>query len=451
MEKFKLLINQLFNENKKNIHYQSLKSLILILIISSPVFAIPSTTRSLIRNSPKEVLDEVWQIVYRDYLDASGDYDSDDWIDLRKKLLSKKYIHYDNVYVAIREMLSNLKDPYTRFLDPKEFNEMKIDTSGELTGVGIQISLDSDTNKIVVVSPIEGTPAFKAGIIPKDVIVSIDGKSTDGMSIDRAVKLIRGQQGTPVILGVMRRGKLLKISLVRTLIEIHSVTNRLNLAGNKFKVGYIRLKQFNANAAREMSDSIKELEDKNAMGYILDLRGNPGGLLEASVEIARQWIDQGIIVSTKTRDGITDVRMANQTALTQKPLVVLVNEGSASASEILSGAIRDNERGILVGNKTFGKGLVQSVRALSDGSGLTVTIAKYLTPKGTDINKNGIHPDIKIDIDKKLIKKLTILDLGTIKDNQYIVAETALVRKIAKQSQQSTYVPSGVNLEYALK
>ena len=435
-----------FNQFFKN----NFGALILIVTISSPSIAFQGAKTSLVKDSPKEVIDEVWQIIYRDYLDSSGDYNPKSWIDLRKKLLSNKYAHYDNAYIQIREMLSSLNDPYTRFLDPKEFNEMKIDTSGQLMGVGIQISIDNDTGKIVVVSPIEGTPASKAGIQPKDVIYSINGEITKGMGIDDAVRLIRGERGTSVILGIIRGEELIRLSLERDRIEINSVSSRLNLTNSGESIGYIRLKQFNANAAKEMAIAINTLEEKNAKGYLLDLRGNPGGLLESSIDISRQWIDRGIIVSTKTKDGINDVRKATGRALTQKPLVLLVNEGSASASEILSGAVRDNKRGLIVGKKTFGKGLVQSVRSLSDGSGLLVTVAKYLTPKGIDINKNGIKPDIEVDISKNALLKFSRLDIATINDRQYMVAQTELARLIARQRDNSNYIPTKTNFGYAL-
>ncbi len=428
----------------------SLKIFLLFSLLISPSSAFQNKARSIIKSNPKEVIDEVWQIIYRDYLDSSGTYDKKEWISTRKELLGSKYIDSQDSYIAIREMLLSLKDPYTRFLDPKEFMEMRIDTSGELTGVGIQISLDTVTNKIVVVSPIEGTPAFKAGIKPQDVIFSVDGQFTDGMTIDQVVKLIRGERGSTVSLGIMRENRFFKFSLVRERIEINTVKSHINMTNEGINIGYIRLKQFNANAARDMSKSIEKLEKDNVLGYVLDLRGNPGGLLEVSIEIARQWIDQGVIVSTQTRDGIKDVRMANGSALTNKPIVILVNEGSASASEILSGAIRDNGRGILVGKKTFGKGLVQSVRALSDGSGLTVTIAKYLTPNGIDINKNGLKPDINADLIMKSNKKLSSLDLGTNKDSQYVIAENELVKKLSNQLKDSAYNPVSTNLRFAL-
>ena len=348
-------------------------------------------------------------------------------------------------------MLASLDDPYTRFLDPKEFKEMQIDTSGELTGVGIQITLDKDTKEILVVSPIEGTPASRAGVQPKDVIVSIDGKSTKGMTTEDAVKLIRGQEGSQVTLGLRRKGEVVTVPLKRARIAINAVESRLNTAADGKKVGYIRLKQFNANAAREMRAAIRELEKEGAQGYVLDLRSNPGGLLEASIDIARQWLDEGTIVSTKTRDGIQDVRRATGNALTSSPVVVLVNEGSASASEILSGALQDNKRAVLVGQKTFGKGLVQSVRGLSDGSGLTVTIAKYLTPKGTDIHKNGIRPDVDVKLSDQEIQSLTVEQLGTGKDSQYRAAETTLIKVLRSPQRGQAYQPGSANLRSALQ
>ena len=428
-----------------------LKICLLIAVLPSPSFSFQANSSTLITNNPKEIIDQVWQIIYRDFLDYSGKYKAEDWIKLRKEIMSTKYFDNDDAYIAIKDMLTELDDPYTRFLDPKEFNEMRIDTTGELMGVGIQISLDQSTNQIVVVSPIEGTPASLAGIKPKDIIVSIDGKQIEGLGIDSTVKLIRGKKGTKVELGIIRDNELLKVTLIRDKIEINVVDSRINKTINGIKIGYLRLKQFNAKSPKEMSLTINKLEKQQPFGYVLDLRGNPGGLLEASIEIARQWINTGIIVSTKTKDGITDIRKAKSRALTNRPVVVLIDEGSASASEILSGAIKDNNRGVLVGKKTFGKGLVQSVRSLSDGSGLTVTVAKYLTPSGKDINKNGIEPDTRADLLLDDKNKLTNLDLGTLKDSQYVAAENILVKKYRDQKNKNSYNPLTSNLSFALK
>ena len=399
--------------------------------LGGPGFTLPSASGGSISDSPKEVIDQVWQIVYRDYLDSSGDYDEASWRQLRRDLLKKSFAGSAESYEAIRGMLASLNDPYTRFLDPKQFKEMRIDTSGELMGVGIQLSLDKATKELVVVSPIQGTPASRAGVQSKDVIVSIDGKSTEGMNTEDAVKLIRGPEGSAVILGLRRGDELIDVPLTRARIEINAVSYKLNTTRDQHKVGYIRLKQFNANAAKEMREAAKALEAQDVDGYVLDLRGNPGGLLEASIDIARQWLNEGIIVSTRTREGIRDVRRATGSAITDKPLVVLIDQGSASASEILSGSLQDNGRAQLVGQKTFGKGLVQAVRGLSDGSGLTVTIAKYLTPKGTDIHKNGIEPDIKSEMNEKQLKSFTIEKLGTDQDPQYIDARKQLIKRIS--------------------
>ena len=400
------------------------------ITLAAPELTLPSASGGSISDSPKEVIDQVWQIVYRDYLDSSGDYDEKTWRQLRRNLLQKSFAGSAESYEAIRGMLASLNDPYTRFLDPKQFKEMRIDTSGELMGVGIQLSLDKATKELVVVSPIEGTPASRAGVLSKDVIVTIDGRSTKGMSTEDAVKLIRGPEGSEVVLGLRRGGDIIDFPLTRDRIEINAVSYKLNTTQDQYKVGYIRLKQFNANASKEMREAARSLEDQDVDGYILDLRGNPGGLLEASIDIARQWLNEGIIVSTQTREGIRDVRRATGSAITDKPLVVLIDQGSASASEILSGSLQDNARAKLVGQKTFGKGLVQAVRGLSDGSGLTVTIAKYLTPKGTDIHKNGIEPDVQSEMTEKQLKDFTIEKLGTSQDSQYVEAQEILTKKL---------------------
>ena len=415
-----------------------------VAAIAVPPLLAPSGA-SLISDSPKEVMDQAWQIVFRDYLDINGKYTPEKWRSLRREVLAKSYGSPKEAYEAIRGMLAALDDPYTRFLDPREFKEMQIDTSGELSGVGIQLSLDKDTKNLVVIAPIEGSPASKAGVQPQDVIAAIDGKSTKGMSTEDAVKLIRGQAGTTVTLTLRRKGQTLEVPLTRQRIELHAVEHQLNTSPDGRKVGYIRLKQFTATAAKDMRLALQDLESKGAQGYVLDLRSNPGGLLVASVEIAREWLNEGTIVSTKTRDGIQDVKRATGRAITDKPLVILVNEGSASASEILSGALQDNHRAVLVGQKTFGKGLVQSVRGLSDGSGMTVTIAKYLTPSGRDIHKHGIDPDVSVKMTDLEAQRLKLEDLGTRKDPQYRVAENTLVKKLNGLGQQAKADPSATH------
>ena len=422
--------------------------IVLFVTTLSGLFFNNCAEATVLNKSYKEVIDHVWQIVYRDFLDSSGKFQKSNWIEIRKEVLSRTYSNSNEAYDAIRNMLSHLDDSYTRFLEPKELNQMRIDTSGELTGVGIQINIDKESGDLIIVSPIEGTPAYDAGIKSKDKILSIDDISTEGMNIEDAVNLIRGQRGTKVKLEILRGSQSFFKVLSREKIEIKSVSSKLNKTKDGLLIGYVRIKQFNANASRETRDAIKELETKEVAGYILDLRSNPGGLLESSIEISRQFINKGIIVSTVSKDGLREIKRANGQALTSKPLVVLVNEGSASASEIVSGAIKDNKRGKLVGKKTFGKGLVQSMRTLVDGSGLTVTVAKYLTPNGTDINKSGIIPDIEV---KMNINPILQREIGTRKDKQYRAGEKELVNIIKRNNQISEFNPNTTNLNAFLK
>lgn len=391
-----------------------------------------SQSQAFLRESPKELVDEVWQIIDRQYVDAT--FNQLDWQAVRTQYLNRSYANQEDAYTAIREMLEKLEDPYTRFMDPEEFRNMQVETSGELTGVGIQLAQDEETKKLMVIAPIEDTPAFDAGILAKDVITQIDGKSTDGMDVNDAVQLIRGKEGTSVTLTIQRGNEEIDYPLRRARIEIHPVRYTYQTSPNG-GIGYIRLNQFSANAAEEMRDAIDDLEKQGATGYVLDLRSNPGGLLYSSIEIARMWISEGTIVSTVDRVGEADRQRANNRPLTDKPLVVLVDGGSASASEILSGALQDNKRATLVGTQTFGKGLVQSVRGLGDGSGLAVTIAKYLTPSGRDINKSGIAPDVVLELTEEQRKALQQdrTRIGTKDDPQYAKALDVLGQEIAEQ------------------
>ena len=396
-----------------------------------------SQSQALIQTGPKETIDEVWQIVNHQYVDTS--FNNTDWLKVRQEYINKaSYNNREDAYEAIREMLGKLEDPYTRFMNPEEFQNMRIDTSGELTGVGIQIAKDEETDRLIVISPIEDTPAFKAGILAQDLIFEIDGTDTKGMDVNDAVKLIRGERGSQVTLTIDRNGQKKDYDIVRETIEIHPV--RASIRNTEIgKVGYIRLSTFNEHAAKDMQKAIEGQEKAGVVGYVLDLRSNPGGLLYASINIARMWIDEGTIVSTVNRKGISDRESAKNKALTDKPLVVLVNEGSASASEILSGALQDNDRATLLGTKTFGKGLVQSVRPLGDGSGLAVTIAKYLTPSGRDINKEGIPPDVLVKLSEKQLEDLYGGDrskLGTEQDPQFAKAIDILNEDIRAQQSE---------------
>ncbi len=395
-----------------------------------------SQSQAFFRESPKELVDEVWQIINRQYVD--GTFNQVDWRAVRQEYLDRSYENKQEAYEAIDSMLKQLGDPYTRFMKPEEFENLQIDTSGELTGVGIQIAVDEETDYIRVVAPIEDTPAFEAGILARDLVIAIDDQSTQGMELNEAVKLIRGKPGSSVTLTIQRQEREVDYQITRARIEVHPVKARLHETEQGEEIGYIRLNQFSSNAPEEMREAIKDFQEQEVAGYVLDLRSNPGGLLQASIQISRMWIDEGKIVSTVDRQGEVDVQRAKGNALTDKPLVVLVDGGSASASEILSGALQDQDRAEIVGTQTFGKGLVQSVRGLGDGSGLAVTVAKYLTPDGRDINKEGIQPDVIIELSEEQQKELRRdrTQIGTLADPQFAKALSVLRTEIAQQNSQ---------------
>ena len=334
---------------------------------------------------------EAWSLVNRAYVDSS--FNHQNWWSLRQRFLRKPLDNRQATYGVIREMLASLDDPYTRLLEPSEYKNLQVSTSGALTGVGLEIGKDSGSGEVVVIAPIEGSPAAQAGLLPGDRIVAIDGQGTPELSLDQAANLMRGLQGTAVVLQVNRQEEGIRAyELIRDVINLNPVIAELHPEADAL-LGYIRLLQFNGNSSADLGQAILDLAEQGAQGYVLDLRNNPGGLLEAGVEIAREWLDYGTIVYTVDRQGTLGVFQASGNALSQAPLVVLVNQGTASASEILAGALQENARAELVGETTYGKGLIQSLFQLSDGSGLVVTVAKYETPLHNDINKQGITPD----------------------------------------------------------
>ncbi|MBC8121726.1 MAG: S41 family peptidase [Gemmatimonadaceae bacterium] len=371
-------------------------------------------------STSKELLTDVWTAVNRSYVDSS--FNGQDWWDVRQQYLAKPVKTKEQLYEEIQQMLKTLDDPYTRFLDPRQYQALETTTTGELSGVGLQISLDPKSELPTVIAPIEGSPAFSSGIKALDTITAIDSKPTKGLAIDDVAERMRGRVGTRVVLTIQRDGRQFDVPLKRATIEINPVTSALRQEAGR-RIGYIRLSQFNANATDQMSQAIQKLEKQNASGFILDLRNNPGGLLTAGVEIARLWLEPGqTVVFTVDRDGRKDEARAKRAPLTTQPLVVLVDEGTASASEILAGALKDNRRATLVGQKTFGKGLIQTIQRLDDGSGLAVSIAQYKTPSGQDIHKKGIRPDVAV----ALPKDFKLERLATPEDPQYLAAVQTL-------------------------
>jgi carboxyl-terminal processing protease len=300
------------------------------------------------------------------------------------------------IYGAVRGMLRAL-DPHSSFMDPESYREMQVETSGSFGGLGIEITIRDD--QLTVVAPIEGTPAWRAGVQPGDRIVRIEGLPTKDMSLPDAVKRMRGPRGTKVTVTIAREGvkEPIEISLVREVIQVQSVRSQELEPG----LGYIRVRQFQERTAPDLVAWVEKLEKTGRLGgLILDLRNNPGGLLSAAVEVSEEFLGDGkLIVYTEGRVRNQNMRFTAHAkkAMTEVPLVVLVNQGSASASEIVAGAIQDHGRGVVIGQQTFGKGSVQTIIPLPDGSGLRLTTARYFTPKGRSIHGKGITPDIVIE------------------------------------------------------
>lgn len=344
--------------------------------------------------SPAEMYDDVWKIVNKKYYDPSNN--SQDWARWRYRYENKLKTKED-AYVAIETMLSSLNDPYTRFLDPKEFSEETQSIKGSLKGIGTQIGIRD--GELVIIAPLEDSPAERAGLLADDRILEINGESTKGINIDAAADKIRGEKGTTVTLLIQRKGVPNKLySVVRDEIEVKSVSCKPPFETEiPNDIQYIRLSSFiSKNAAGEIESILNN--SSHVKGYIIDLRSNPGGLLTNAIYISDMLLRGGIIVSTVDRDCYKTTTRAQIQQVTNKPIVVLINKGSASASEILSGALKDNHRATIVGEQSFGKGLVQEINRLPDEAGMNITIQRYLTPSGTDIHKKGITPDVVVEL-----------------------------------------------------
>lgn len=298
------------------------------------------------------------------------------------------------IYGAIKGMVRSL-DPHSSFMTNEEHQELMMETKGSFTGIGIEITIKD--NILTVVSPIEGTPAYKEGLKAGDRIIAIENNLTKDMTLMEAVKKIRGPKGTKIRLTIKREGidKPLEFSITRDVIPLKSVRHHLLTP----EIGYVRISNFQSKTAKDLSSALKKLENGHSLkGLILDLRNNPGGLLSQAIAVSDLFIDSGVIVSTKGRTTSQNIEATAHKNSEERnyPVIVLVNAGSASAAEIVAGALQDNKRALILGTRSFGKGSVQTILPLSDGSGLRLTTARYYTPSGKSIQLSGITPDIEL-------------------------------------------------------
>lgn len=351
---------------------------------------------------PEALYKKVWRLIDEDFYDQSfggisNPLGKQDWKRWRDKYDGRLKTS-DDSHKAIETMLASLGDRYTRFLDKEAFDDERGQIEARLYGVGIQIGMDK-SQRVVVIAPIDDTPASRAGLQSGDEISEIDGKPTKGFSVEEAAKKIKGPRGTEVTLTITRNAKPIKFSMKRDEIHINAVQTSKMVTPD---IGYIRLTSFiSQDANKEMMKALSTLS--SAKGIVLDLRDNPGGLLTNAIDISNMFLGNKaeVIVSTVDKDGYKTPAMSDGRPLSKQPLAILINKGSASASEIASGAMHDNNRATLVGETSFGKGLVQTITRLEDGSGVNITIARYLTPNDTDINKKGIAPDVAVNLTDK--------------------------------------------------
>ena len=397
---------------------------LLVLLLLAPLMMLGGCDRMSGRSSGhvtdaqmkgEALYEEAWQLIRAEYVD--GSFNGQNWDTWRYRF--KGDIHdLDDAHVAIGTMVASLNDEYTRFLLPKSMKEQTMSIDSRLFGVGIQIAVRD--HKLMVMSVLDETPAKMGGLMPKDLIMAIDGDVSTGFTVEQAAERIRGPEGTPVVLTIKRGDKKeFQVRLKRAEIKLKSVFTR---ELDDKRIGYIRISSFiSENMEAELLEILTRLKNKEAI--IIDLRGNYGGLFANAVEIADLLLEDGKIVSVTNRAGQNRVYMADPQVLYRKPVVVLIDGGSASASEILSGALKDNNRAELIGTQSFGKGLVQKINEMSYGAGMNITISKYFTPAGTDINKKGIAPDIRV--------RFTEADLKARRDPQLKEAVSFLKKKIA--------------------
>lgn len=360
-------------------------SLCCYLVLGSACTAVAlSDTQQLVVDS--------WRLVNQGFWNPEQ-LDAVRWKRQRQKAMERSIESSNDAYAAIESMLAHLGDPYTRLLRPEDYTALKNSTNGSLSGVGLQLGPDESSNGVVVISALEGSPAGEAEITSGTQLLSVDGRDVVDLGLEGTVTALRGDVGSQVVLRLDNgSGETHELTLERRSVDLRPVRTR-RLRSGSHTLGYLRITQFSEGVPEQVKEALTELQNKEIEGLVLDLRNNSGGLVSAGLAVADDFLSGGAIVETRNREGINDTIQASLQTVYDGPMVTLVNGGTASASEILAGALQDNERATLLGRQTFGKGLIQTLTNLSDGSGLAVTVAGYVTPSGRDIQGEGIAPD----------------------------------------------------------
>jgi carboxyl-terminal processing protease len=382
-------------EDRSNKRTGKIITFILILIIGTGAFFLGTVYGSL---NSEEIIDNGTPVV--------GDSSFDKLYEVRDVINSQYYQDIDQdalVEGAIKGMVNSVGDPYTVFFNAEEYKEFNDDGDGNYVGIGVIVGIKED--RIVVITPFEGSPALKAGLRSGDFITKVEGVEYTGTELDKAVSVIKGEEGKPVTLTIMRNGEEQDITIVRASITIVNVESEM-LEGD---IAHVTMLQFSNNTAEQVREAMEELRDQGAKGYILDLRGNPGGFLDEAVDVASLFVekDKTILYTLDKYNQKKEYRSYGGSFI-GAPLVVLIDGGSASASEVVSGALKDYEAATLVGQQSFGKGIVQMVYQVGDGEAVKVTVSSYYSPDGINIHGEGIAPDIEVEIPEDAEMPLTM-------------------------------------------
>ena len=390
---------------------------ILLILFASTSFFTISDLQAL--SDSKQIVLDAWSLVNEGYYDPDR-FDEIQWKKIRQKTLQKQIDTSEQAYKAIEEMLMPLEDPYTRVLRPKDYALLKSSNLGsEINGVGLQLGKDDESGKVIVISTLAGSPAEDAGILAGNFIESVNGESSLNLGLANTASKLRGEKGTKVLVEISNSdGESKEIDLERRSVDLRPVRTK-RLRDETHTIGYLRITQFSESVPKKIEEALQELNEKEVEGIILDLRNNSGGLVSSGIAVADCFLNKKLVVETKNREGIKDSIISEEKTAFNGPMVTLVNNGTASASEILAGALQDNGRSALIGKQTYGKGLIQSLKSLTDESGIAITVASYLTPKGNNIQGRGIIPD-------KILEFSEAKDFGSSEDKWVKNAEIYL-------------------------